>query len=98
MAKFDVYRTADGTALLDCQSDLLKHLNTRFVVPLASPDDAVAVDLRLTPLLDIAGQEMLMLTHFAASVPVGDLGRRIASVTDQEYTVSNAIDMLISGY
>jgi len=98
MAKFDVYRIADGTALLDCQNNLLKHLNTRFVVPLASPDDAVAVEPRLTPLLDIAGQEMLMLTHFAASVPVNDLGRRIASAADQEYVVSNALDMLISSY
>jgi len=98
MAKFDVYRIANGTLLLDCQNDLLKHLNTRFVVPLASPDDAVAVEPRLTPLLDIAGQEMLMLTHFASSIPVADLGRRIASAADQDYIVSNALDMLISGF
>jgi len=98
MAKFDVYRTAGGTMLLDCQSDVLTHLNTRFVVPLASPDDAVQVDHRLTPLLDIAGQEMLMLTHFAAAVPVSALGRPSASVSDQMFIVSNALDMLISGY
>lgn len=98
MAKFDVYRAADGTMLIDCQSDVLAHLNTRFVVPLASPDDAVEVDRRLTPLLDIAGQEMLMLTHFAAAVPVTGLGRRTASAADQMFTISNALDMLISGY
>jgi toxin CcdB len=98
MAKFDVYRTADGTMLLDCQSDVLTHLNTRFVVPLATPDDAVQVDHRLTPLLDIAGQEMLMLTHFAAAVPVNSLGRPSASAADQMFIVSNALDMLISGY
>ena len=98
MAKFDVYRTSGGMMLLDCQSDVLAHLNTRFVVPLASPDDAVQVDQRLTPLLKIAGEELLMLTHFAAALPVGALGRHIASAADQDFTISNALDMLISGY
>jgi toxin CcdB len=98
MAKYDIYQGRDGTMLLDCQSDVLEHLNTRFVVPLASPDDAVMVEPRLTPLLDIAGQEMLMLTHFAAAVPVNTLGKRAGSAADQMFTVSNALDMLISGY
>ncbi|MDG2533575.1 CcdB family protein [Sphingomonas sp. HITSZ_GF] len=98
MAKFDVYRSDDGSILLDCQSDLLNRLNTRFVVPLVYPDDAVQVDRRLNPLLDIAGNEMLMLTHFAAAIPSGALGHRIASAIDQQYVVANALDMLISGY
>ncbi|NML07263.1 CcdB family protein [Sphingomonas sp. G-3-2-10] len=98
MAKFDIYRTTDGTMLLDCQSDVLAHLNTRFVVPLASPDNAVQVDQRLTPLLHVAGEELLMLTHFAAALPVTALGRLTGSAADQDFTVSNALDMLISGY
>jgi toxin CcdB len=98
MAKYDVYRADNGTMLLDCQSDVLNQLNTRFVVPLADPNGAVQVERRLTPLLDIGGQEMLMLTHFAAAVPVNRLGRRTASVADQMFIVSNALDMLISGY
>jgi toxin CcdB len=98
MAKFDVHLASDGAMLLDCQSDLLKHLSTRLVVPLVSPDDGVVVERRLTPILDIGGNEMLTLTHFAAAVPVSALGRRIASATGQEYIVANALDMLISGY
>jgi toxin CcdB len=97
MAKFDVHRSA-RVMLLDCQSDLLVHLSTRLVVPLASPDDAVQIDRRLNPLLDVGGEEMLMLTHLAAAVPVTALGSRVASVQDQEYIVSNALDMLISGF
>ena len=98
MAKFDVYRSIDGSMLLDCQSDLLRHLYTRFVAPLVRPDDAVQVDRRLTPLLDVAGSEMLMLTHFASAIPVGALGHCIASVADQEFSVASALDMLISGF
>ena len=98
MAKFDLYRVKDGIVLLDCQSDLLDHLNTRFVVPLASPDDAVQVDRRLNPVLDVRGDEMLMLTHFAAAVPVKQLGVRIGSVVEQEWSISSALDVLISGF
>ena len=98
MARLDIYRTTTGTVLLDCQSDILAHLNTRFVVPLASPDDAVEVDPKLTPLLHVAGDELLMLTHFAAAVPVTALGKRFGSAIDQDFTVSKALDMLISGY
>lgn len=84
--------------LLDCQSDLLDHLNTRFVVPMAFPDDAVQVDRRLNPVLDVRGDEMLMLTHFAAAIPVKQLGVRIGSVAEQEWRISAALDVLISGF
>lgn len=34
MAKFDLYPAPDGGYWIDCQSDLLSGLNSRFVVPL----------------------------------------------------------------
>lgn len=98
MAKFDVYRSDQGSVVLDCQSDLLSGLNTRFVVPLADPDDAVQVDRKLNPILDVAGDPMMMLTHFASAIPASAIGYRIASTADQQYVVANALDMLISGY
>lgn len=98
MAKFDVHRTVSGEYLLDCQSNLLEHLNSRLAVPLVSPDDAVQVDRRLTPILDVGGNELIMLTHFAAAVQVRALGKRVGSVIEQDKVVANALDMLISGY
>lgn len=98
MATFDLYRSKDGTVLLDCQSDLLDHLNTRFVVPMAFPDDAVQVDRWLNPVLNVHGDEMLMLTHFAAPIPVNQLGVRIGSVVEQGWHISAALDVLISGF
>ncbi|SFJ87517.1 toxin CcdB [Sphingomonas sp. NFR04] len=98
MAKFDVHRGGGGTLLLDCQNDLLQHLNTRLVVPLAKPEEAVQIDRRLTPVLEVEGAPRIMLTHFAAAVPLAELGARIGSVRDQEYVVAAALDMLISGY
>ena len=58
----------------------------------------MSVDRRLTPMLDVAGNEMPMLTHFSAAVPVSVLGRRIATAMAQEHVVANALDMLISGF
>lgn len=98
MAKFAVHQ-GDGTALLlDCQNDLLSHLNTRLVVPLVAPGDAVQIDRRLTPVLRVDGEHRMMLTHFAAAIPVNALGPVVGSVRDQEFIVSAALDMLISGY
>ncbi|WP_033919363.1 CcdB family protein [Sphingomonas sp. 37zxx] len=98
MARFDLYRSRDGTMLLDCQNDLLSYLNTRIVVPLASPDDAIQVEARLNPLLDIDGDEMVMLTHFAAAVPISMLGKRTGSAIANERAIAGALDLLLSGY
>ena len=39
--------------MIDCQSDLLEHLNTRFVVPLIAQEDAPKPAQRLNPLLTV---------------------------------------------
>ena len=98
MAKFDVHRSGGDVLLLDCQNDLLSYLNTRLVVPLAKLEDAIQIDRRLTPVLEVGGEPRIMLTHFAAAVPLAELGGSVGSVRDQEYVVAAALDMLISGY
>ena len=53
MARFCVYSGPDGSLLLDCQADVLDHLNTRLVVPLISPDSAPIAAVRLNPAFQI---------------------------------------------
>ena len=99
MAKFDVYRLRDGSGyLLDCQADLLSSLNTRFVIPLLPIDEAPAAAARLNPLFEIQGTSCVMVTQFAATVPVSELKVRVTSLGEHSFTISNALDMLISGY
>ena len=99
MAKFDVYRLRDGNGyLLDCQADLLSGLNTRFVVPLLPVDEAPAAAARLNPIFEIQGTSCVMVTQFAAAVPVSELKVRITSLGEHGFTIGNALDMLISGY
>ena len=99
MAKFDVFRRREGDGyLLDCQADLLRGLNTRFVVPLLPARDAPTPAARLNPVFELEGKSYVMMTQFAAAVSVTELGEKIVSLSDRDIDIINALDMLISGF
>jgi len=99
MAKFDVYRLRrDGGYVLDCQADLLDSLNTRLVVPLLPIDEAPRPAIRLNPIFDVEGERLVMVTQFAASVPVAELGEIVQSLDAQQDAIGAALDMLIIGF
>jgi len=98
VAQFEVFRPADrGDLVLDCQSALLRHLNTRFVVPLIPLDRAPTPAGRLNPLFEIDGVRLSMMTQFAGSVPSTELTDVVCSLADRRYEISGAIDMLTGG-
>lgn len=97
MPQFDVHTSRDGAELLlDCQSDLLGHFDTRFVIPLVPTQTAQKLS-RLHPVFEIEGQHHIMATQLASAVDAKELGRRVASVADRRYDILNAIDMLVTG-
>lgn len=98
MPQHDVYRNAHGEYLLDCQSDLLDVLNTRFVVPLINPDDAPNIAQRLNPVFTVADKSFVMYTQFAATVPLDDLEDHIGSLEHCRFEIINALDALIGSY
>lgn len=98
MAKFDVYPDGEGEYLLDCQSDMLSALNSRFVVPLRSAHAHDASDQRLNPRFVLDGREMVMLTHFAAAIPAKMLRHPVSSFVEHEYEIGRALDLLIGRY
>ena len=96
MAQFDVLRVTGDVLVLDCQSDLLVDLPTRFVVPLRELD---RIHLpRLTPSFDIAGRTLTMITPLARSIDKRDVTGKVASLAAHEYEIKNALDMLTSGF
>lgn len=99
MARFDVYVVeGDVGYLLDCQADVLSGLDSRFVVPLL-PRRLVAVIVPgLNPVFTVEEEPVLMMTQSASAVPVQVLRHPVASLADERYVVSNALDMLLSGY
>jgi toxin CcdB len=99
MAKFDVYPMSQGGGyLLDCQADLLNDLNTRLVVPLLPSDAAPKPAARLNPVFEIRGEPHVMVTQFAAAVPVSELSTRTMSLAEHDLAIGNALDMLVSGF
>jgi toxin CcdB len=96
MAQFDVHRLGDGL-VLDCQSDLLSHIGSRLVVPLASDEFAGMAAHRLNPAFEIAGKTYFMVTQQAAAVPRSELGQIMASLAERSFEITDAIDVLISG-
>lgn len=95
MARLDVYRLASGDVALDCQSDQLDHLSTRFTVPLLPPDKLPSRVDRIHPTFTVAGVDMVMATHLAGAVPARALGTKIGSLSEDDYAVQRALDSLI---
>jgi toxin CcdB len=94
MARFDVYALAHGGLAVDCQTDALTEISTRFVVPLLSPDDAPPANTRLNPTFEIDGEMLVMVTQFATAIRVAELRSKIASLADQDVRIIGAIDVL----
>ena len=99
MAKYDVHAGSGAGAplLLECQSDLLNDLNTRFVVPLLDVQAPATAVQSLYPVFDVEGVRMTMATHLASAVPVRELGPVICSLAHEDYAIGRALDVLIGG-
>lgn len=98
MAQFDVHPLRSRQSLvIDCQSDLHRNLPTRFVVPLMPASDPSASHPRLAPRFVVAGEELVMATQFAATLPLRDLAPAVGSLAEESHRVIGAIDALVTG-
>jgi toxin CcdB len=98
MARFSVYPDPDGGGyLLDVQADIMRHLNTRVVVPLMPLGKAPKPATSLNPLFVVNDIEHSMVTQYMAAVPTSILKREIMIVADRRDDIVNAIDLLIQG-
>lgn len=105
MARFDVYPNPGAHAgttpyLLDVQSDLLDGLDSRMVIPLRSLASFAQVKLpeRLTPVLEIQGQEYLLETPKMGAVPRRILKTPVSSLVGEQARITVALDFLFQGY
>ena len=81
MARYDVFAgPADGSYLLDVQTDLIGQLKTRVVVPLLPAASAPPPIARLNPIFEIGGRKVVMATPLLAAVPSAELGESRASL------------------
>lgn len=98
MARFDVHPGARGKGyLLDCQTDLLSHLDTRVVVPLL-PAEGLPRATRLNPLFQVDGCTVVMSTQLLFAIPRDRLSKAVTSLADDHSEIMNALDMLFTGF
>ncbi len=104
MRRFHAYelRSATGRAsyplVLNVQGELVEDLRTRVVVPLAPAAGFKGkVISRLMPLLDIEGESWVMLTAQLGGIRVQDMGKEVADLSGERFTIIAAIDLLLSG-
>lgn len=105
MARFDVYANPGAHShttpyLLDVQSDLLGGLDSRMVIPLRSLAHFAQVKLptRLTPVLQVNGQVVLLETPKMGAVPKRILKTALASLAGEQDQITGALDFLFQGY
>ncbi|MCU6455124.1 CcdB family protein [Sphingomonas sp. A2-49] len=97
MAQGDVYRTATGLLLIDCQSDTFEHLAVRLTVPLIPLDRSPERRPGLNPVFDIGDVPHVMVTQFAAAVSCNELGDTVADLSAFRIQIVGAFDMLLTG-
>lgn len=100
MGQFVVHRhrlQPDGPLLLNIQSDLVRNLSTRVVVPLYRHDERDLPIDSLTPTVTINGTRYLMEVPELAGVPLTALGEQVADLSDNRDVVLAALDLLITG-
>jgi toxin CcdB len=104
MRQFDVYpnpnpRTREAFPyIVDIQSQLISELSTRIVIPLGRRSRFGADSMKgLTPAVEYAGEQLLLLTPQIASVPAKLLQDPIGSLEHFRADIIAALDFAVSG-
>lgn len=84
--------------VVDVQSDLLKALATRMVVPLAvTALPAASVPRRLCPVLMVKGKSLMLVPFEAAPLDKRYLKTKVDSVRQHAHDIVAAMDAVMSG-
>jgi toxin CcdB len=102
MAQFDYYEYGGSNPsvayLLDVQSDLLRDLATRVVVPLVPLEEFGQPLSRLNPVFSIDGVSHVMATAEIAGTLARTLGRLAGNLGERYLDIKGAIDFLHDGF
>lgn len=102
MAQFDIFRTPYPAAplVLDIQSDLLRRLKTRVVVPLERASGNTDPQLsRLHPVIHINGEAFVLNTAEISTMTSAELQNPVQSLHDSHrQVIVEAVDFLVHGY
>ena len=97
MPRFDVYQL-NSALVADVQTNYLPAIATRLVIPLETLQNAPRRTPRLNPTLDVGGQRRVLIPQQMASIPAQQLRNKIGSLLDQSDEITDAIDVLLTGF
>ena len=104
MAQFDLHinpnpREREGFPfLVIVQNRQLDHLPTRLVMPLQRlAEQPQGLPRRLVQTVTIDGEALYLAAHQCAAIPVRVLRLPLRSVADQQATIRDALDAVVSG-
>jgi toxin CcdB len=84
--------------VLDVQSDLLKALATRMVMPLAVTSlPASNLPRRLCPMVQVKGQSLMLVPFEAAPLDKRHLKSKVATLRERADDIVAAMDAVLSG-
>jgi toxin CcdB len=104
MARLDVYANPDKTEraqtpyFVDVQNDYIDLIETRVVIPLRTETMFGPRARRLHPLLDVAGNAVVLDTAAIGAVPVGVLRQPVADLRASRGEIQEALDALFGVY
>jgi toxin CcdB len=99
MAQFDIHRFPGARTryVVNVQSDLLRELTTRLVVPAYPATKDLRQISRLNPTVEIEGRRHFLATQEMAAVRTASLGDKVGSMADVRDAIVAAIDLMVTG-
>ena len=104
MARFDVYTNPEASerkhtpCFVDVQNDYIDQLNTRVVVPLRREKAFGPRPRDLNPLLNFAGDALVLDTAALGAVPTSELRKAVGNLRDERAQIQAALDTLFGAY
>ena len=104
MQQFVAYRNRNPATegvypfLLNVQSDLIKEMETRVMIPLLPLRRGCTPTISaLTPVLAVNGTEHVLMTPLMAGMSAADLGTAVTDLATERSAIIASLDLLISG-
>lgn len=96
MRQFDIVKLSGGALAVLVQADLLDTTQTRVVIPLL-PVKAVNPNPKLHPIVEVAGKPYLVATELLGAVLAKELKQTIGSISDRQWDIRRALDLVFVG-
>jgi toxin CcdB len=103
MKQFDLYENTDKDTkegypyFVDVQTELLRELDSRVVIPLVPSKDAKTYPSNLCPRVTINNKTFSLLTHQITTVPASLLNIKEGSLLLNRDNIISGLDFLLTG-